>query len=82
MMHLHSNISHILKSQGRTNAWFYRQMGVSEALFYAIERGARRPKEAYRQKAAALLQLPEAVLFSPAVLSNDSKYLSPEAVPV
>lgn len=60
-----SNISEILREQGRTNAWFYRRMGVSETLFYRIESGDRNPSTTYRRKAAELLGVPEQHLFLP-----------------
>lgn len=84
MAQFRSIVSAVLREQGRTNAWFWRRMGVSEALFYAIENGTRRPSAEYRARAAQLLQLPESALFLPADLSSESKPITnerKEAVP-
>jgi len=58
-----TNISAILQHQGRSDRWFYQRMGVSESLFYAIEKGERRPTEEYQRKAAELLDIPIELLF-------------------
>jgi transcriptional regulator with XRE-family HTH domain len=58
-----TNISAVLRHQGRSDRWFYQRMEVSESLFYAIERGERRPTLSYRQKAAELLDVPVGLLF-------------------
>ena len=78
MAEYRSRVGEILGQQGRTNAWFIRQMGVSEALFYSVEAGRRRPTDAYRAKAARVLMLPEDVLFIPVELSHESKSPSTE----
>lgn len=66
-----TNISTVLQHQGRSDRWFYQRMGVSEALFYAIENGSRRATDEYRRKAAELLDVPIDLLFLPADSSND-----------
>jgi len=76
-----SQTSAILRSQGRTNAWFWRKMGVSKALFYAVESGRRPATAEYRKRAAEVLGLPEDVLFLPTVLTQDSETLSIESKP-
>lgn len=73
-----SHVSAILAEQGRSDRWFYRQMGVSESLFYHIERGTRRPSAEYRAKAAQLLGVPERLLFAPIVPSSDGNLQSVE----
>lgn len=75
-----SNISAIIKSQGRTNAWFIRKMAVSEALFYAVEGGRRRATAGYRRRASQVLDLPESVLFLPSLLSSESESHSVENI--
>lgn len=86
-MHYTSNLSAVLKSQGRTNAWFIRKMGVSEALFYAVEIGRRRATAEYRRRASEVLELPESVLFLPVELSSANTSTAhdtdtePQAVP-
>ena len=46
-------------------------MGVSESLFYAIEKGERRATEEYQRKASELLDVPVALLFFRHDSSND-----------
>lgn len=71
MSKFRSNVSAILRHQGRSDRWFYTTMGVSESLHYAIERGTRQPTDEYRAKAAQILGVPEALLFLPFEHSDD-----------
>lgn len=77
-----SNLSAVIKQQGRTNAWFFRKMGISESLFYRIESGSRTPTAGYRAKAAEVLGVPKALLFLPTeLLDSNETLLREEAVP-
>ena len=69
--HYRSKLSAHLNHQGRMDKWFIDQMGCSQALFYAIERGDRNPTAMYRRLAARILGVPEQDLFEP--LSDTTK---------
>lgn len=58
-----SKLSAHLNRTGRMDKWFIDQMGCSQALFYAIERGDRFPTKMYRRLAAQVLGVDMTELF-------------------
>lgn len=58
----------ILKARGITRRWFARQVGINETTLSKIAKGERPIPDWFKAKAAAILQVPESVLFLP---SND-----------
>jgi hypothetical protein len=76
MQRFRSRVSDILSHQGRSDRWFYTNMGVSESLHYCVERGTRNASAEYRARAALLLGVPEAILFLP-IESSDVGEMAP-----
>lgn len=59
-----TRIFDVLQSQGRSAAWFARQMGIDRTMLYRIDWGDRRLTAEFRARAALVLQVPEDLLFS------------------
>jgi transcriptional regulator with XRE-family HTH domain len=56
-------LSAVLESQERTGAWLARKTGKSPAYVTKVINGTRRPSPEFRAKAAAVLGVPETLIF-------------------
>lgn len=70
-----SRVLEVLKSQGRSVAWFARQLGISHSLVYRWADGSRTPTDTHRRRAAEVLGIPESLLFLAVELPAGNKQI-------
>jgi transcriptional regulator with XRE-family HTH domain len=56
-------LSSVLASQERSGSWLARKTGKSPAYVTKVIQGTRRPSEDFKERAAAALGVPVALLF-------------------
>lgn len=57
-----TNIPELLKAQGRSVAWFCRQVGIHRSYYWMMENGRRPLSRAYLHRAAEVLGVPASLL--------------------